>query len=530
VGGELVMVPLQAATAGARPGSGLTKSAATRMLAPSVMSQPRAAVLVVDDDESFGRMVTEVLGERGFDATWEPVPERAIERASKTDFAAALVDLVMPGLDGLALVDRLRSVSPDTQFLILTGHSSLDTAVESVRHGVFDYLRKGEIQLGVLEQRVRQAVDRALLAQENRELILRLKTLSASSAAIASELYLDRLLDQVVATARGLCGGAVARALLFDRLHGGDWVVRAQAGGSGLSGVRLRAGEGLATRAAEADDTLLVERPQDHPDFSKRTDDLGTTLPGLLVAPLRHRGVIGALMVAGARRRSFGAGEREALGMLGRQAAVAIDNALQHERGLNFFTHASDLLVSCLEVMDPNLPGHSTGVAAVADMITRRLGLSDAERRSVHFGALLHDIGKLRIPADVLRQEEALPPSAQTVMRDHPTLGMELLKPISLWEDILAVIHAHHERWDGTGYPRGLAGEEIPLGARVVAVADAFDVMQRPRPYGIVRTPDAVLAELEACAGTQFDPRIVRLFVAEYKERGDPRTPAAPRG
>ena len=175
------------------------------MLAPSVMSQPRAAVLVVDDDESFGRMVTEVLGERGFDATWEPVPERAIERASKTDFAAALVDLVMPGLDGLALVDRLRSVSPDTQFLILTGHSSLDTAVESVRHGVFDYLRKGEIQLGVLEQRVRQAVDRALLAQENRELILRLKTLSASSAAIASELYLDRLLDQVVATARGLC-------------------------------------------------------------------------------------------------------------------------------------------------------------------------------------------------------------------------------------------------------------------------------------------------------------------------------------
>jgi HD-GYP domain-containing protein (c-di-GMP phosphodiesterase class II) len=109
-------------------------------------------------------------------------------------------------------------------------------------------------------------------------------------------------------------------------------------------------------------------------------------------------------------------------------------------------------------------------------------------------------------------------------MQEHPALGLELLRPITLWEDILPIIHAHHERWDGKGYPRGLKAEDIPLGARVVAVADAFDAMTRNTPHGKERSADQALAELEAFSATQFDARIVRLFIAEYREHGDPRT------
>jgi len=98
---------------------------------------------------------------------------------------------------------------------------------------------------------------------------------------------------------------------------------------------------------------------------------------------------------------------------------------------------------------------------------------------------------------------------------------MQLLRPISLWQDLLPLIYSHHERWDGKGYPRGLTGEEIPVGARVIAIADAFDAMTRSTPHGAHRTPEQGLTELQAFAGSQFDPRIVPLFVAEYRQRGD---------
>ncbi len=195
---------------------------------------------------------------------------------------------------------------------------------------------------------------------------------------------------------------------------------------------------------------------------------------------------------------------------------MAIDNAANQERSNNFFTHASELLVNVLEQVDVLYPGHSRGVAALADMVTRRLGLPEDERRSIHFGALLHDIGKVMLPLELLRSANR-DDAEMKALQQHPTFGLEILKPISEWADLLPVVHSHHERWDGTGYPYGHAGEQIPLGARVVAVADAFDAMTRATPHGARRTPDEGLAELESCAGTQFDPKIVRLFVAEYR-------------
>lgn len=300
----------------------------------SDMNQPRPVVLVVDDEESFGRMLAELLLERGFAAAWLCDPEEVVRRVSREPVAVAVVDLIMPAVGGLSLVDRLRPVSPDTQFLILTGHGSLDTAVESLRHGVFDYLRKADLNIGLLEQRVRQAVERSLLARENRELLLRLETLSASSAALADELQPARLLEQAVATARGLCGAALARALLFERETTGAWRVTSAAGdgAAGLLGLSLPEGQGLARLVAEGELALLCESPQEQPGYSALSDDLGTALPGLIVAPLRHRKVLGVLMVAGARRKPFGPGERNALATLGRQAAVALDNALLHAR------------------------------------------------------------------------------------------------------------------------------------------------------------------------------------------------------
>jgi putative nucleotidyltransferase with HDIG domain len=196
---------------------------------------------------------------------------------------------------------------------------------------------------------------------------------------------------------------------------------------------------------------------------------------------------------------------------------VAIENAQTSEANQNFFTHASELLVSLLDAQDLHHSGHSHAVAALADMMTRRLGLTEDERRTIHFAALLHDVGKLRLGADVLASGPARSPEETELVRQHPALGVEMLRPISKWSALAPVIHAHHERWDGKGYPRGLVGSEIPLGGRVVAVAEAFEAMTRSLPHRPAMTADAALGEIEASAGTQFDPVVAGLFVQEYR-------------
>jgi putative nucleotidyltransferase with HDIG domain len=489
-------------------------------------------VLVVDDDAAFGSMVAETLRERGFDAACVSDPNEALLRAGAGDVAVAIVDLVMPGMSGLDLVERLREASPGTQFVILTGHGDIQSAVAGIRHGIFDYLHKAEVKAERLWHVIDGAVERSRLLRRNLELVdaladsnRLLTSLHAHSAGLAAEQHLDRLQARIVAAARDLCGAGAARVLLMDRSHTDELLI-ARAAGDGvenLAGVRLRPGQGVAPLALVRDAAVAVADSRAHARFDARCDALPTPLPGYLSVPLRHGDVVGVLIVAGSRGPCFSAAEQEALATLARQAAVALDNSMQRERAANFFTHACDLLVELLEAVDVNLPGHSRGVAALSDMLTRRMGLSDAERRGIHFGALLHDVGKFRVDRRVLTSGAAPTAEEWAELRAHPILGLEILQPITAWEDILAIVHAHHERWDGKGYPRRLAGEEIPLGARVVAVADAYDAIARPDSAKRSRQGDDAVAELEAGAGTQFDPRLVRLFVAEIRANGDPR-------
>ena len=493
------------------------------------MPDPRPRILIVDDDASFGGMVSEILNERGCDAVRATDPGEALALLTERIFAVAVLDLVMPTMSGLDLAERIRSASPETEILILTGHADVESAIEGIHRGVFDYLQKDTLQIARLERSVNAAVEKWRLTRQNRELVERLResnrlllALQEMATSLVGEPHADRVLARLVASAKDLCGGSYGRALLFDRTTLEGLVIAGSVGDDAetLRGVRLQPGEGIAARAFETDETLLVADAKADPRYSHRCDTMPADSPGLLCAPLRHRHVHGVLMLAAHRDRPFRNDERQSLARLARLAAVAIDNALEHERSVNFFTHTCEILVSILEDLDVYYPGHSRGVASLADMVTRRMGMGDAERRNVHFAALLHDIGKIRIDPAILKAA-GYSEEGRRLMQEHPALGLELLKPITMWEEILPIIHAHHERWDGKGYPRGLKGEEIPVGGRVVAVADAFDAMTRDTPHGPLRTPEESLAELEAFAGTQFDPLVVRLFVAEYRVHGD---------
>lgn len=492
---------------------------------------PRPRVLVVDDEPGFADFVAEALDEMGYAATVANRPSDGLACLADAVFDVAVLDLNLPEMGGLELARRIKAQSPDTQIVVLTGHADTESAIEGIREGIFDYLQKGSLKATRLEKSVREAAARRRLALENRELVMRLAesnhlltTLHELAAGLAGERYLDRVLERVVASARSLLSAERARLLLFQPSADGEMVVLTGAGDGAdtLPGTRVNPAEGIACVVAGGGEAVLLERATDHPARSGRID-LEADGPGFVCAPIRSEGVLGALSVAG--RSGLRLEHAAMLERLARQAAVAIENAQHHDQAINFFTHASEILVSFLEKMDPLYAGHSRGTAVLSDMLSRRLGFDEARRRAVHFGALLHDIGKVRLPAELLVADAPLSEAQRKLLRRHPRLGMELLKPISAWREILPIVHAHHERWDGAGYPLGLAGDQIPLGARVVAIAEAFDAMTRRTPHTPTRSLDEAIAEVERCAGSQFDPQMVRLFVAELRQRGDPRAP-----
>jgi len=177
-------------------------------------------------------------------------------------------------------------------------------------------------------------------------------------------------------------------------------------------------------------------------------------------------------------------------------------------------------LSAAIEARDPYAKGHSSRVTVFAQAIARALRF-DKDRISVlRLGALLHDVGKLVVPSSVLLKRGPLTDEELDMMRRHPAAGARMLRSLGAPETILPLVLHHHERWDGAGYPTGRRGDDIPLEARVLCIADSFDAMTSTRPYRASWKPEEALEELARCAGTQFDPDLVGAFAAAWSDAG----------
>jgi HD-GYP domain-containing protein (c-di-GMP phosphodiesterase class II) len=162
--------------------------------------------------------------------------------------------------------------------------------------------------------------------------------------------------------------------------------------------------------------------------------------------------------------------------------------------------------------------GHGARVATLAEPVAQRLGWEPERAATLRFGAHLHDIGKLAVRRSVLRKPGPLTRAEEAEIRVHPRAGASFVLPLRGAWLALPYVLFHHERWDGLGYPSGLHGHSIPLEARLIAVADAFDAMTSPRPYSPALSTDRALAEIGRCAGTQFDPVVAELFLDVWAE------------
>lgn len=173
-------------------------------------------------------------------------------------------------------------------------------------------------------------------------------------------------------------------------------------------------------------------------------------------------------------------------------------------------------LSAAIEIRDPSIRGHSVRVAAIAEGVARWLGWSEDVLAIVRVGGHLHDVGKVSVPEQILRKPGPLAADELEIVRRHPAAGARLIGEIRRARCALPCVLYHHERWDGRGYPTGRAGVAIPVEARVLAVADAFDAMTSARPYRASLSSADAIVEVERCAGSQFDPQIARAFLEAW--------------
>jgi putative nucleotidyltransferase with HDIG domain len=227
----------------------------------------------------------------------------------------------------------------------------------------------------------------------------------------------------------------------------------------------------------------------------------------------------GVLLVANKRDGIFTEDDTELLLAIGRHAGLAMENNRLHCALAESFVSTVAVLADAIEVKDPYTRGHCEGVSDLASRVAERLGWDKEELDFIRYAALLHDVGKIGIPDGVLLKPSGLSPEEFTMMKSHVAIGRDLVARVPSLQPTTDIVFRHHEHWDGGGYPDGLQGDAIPLGARIVGAVDALDAMTNKRPYREARSIHDATVELQRCAGSQFDPRVIETLVQVLRER-----------
>jgi len=191
---------------------------------------------------------------------------------------------------------------------------------------------------------------------------------------------------------------------------------------------------------------------------------------------------------------------------------------LARRQNQEMFLATMETLARTLEAKDRYTRGHSGRVAEYAVKLAAAVGMEAKDLENLRLAASLHDLGKIGIPDEVLHKPDRLAPEEYELIKKHPLIAVQILQPLAVVQDIIPWIKHHHERYDGGGYPDGLRGEDIPLGARLIALADSFDAMTTDRPYRRALSTEAALAEIRQGTGRQFDPRLALAWLNLMKE------------
>lgn len=248
--------------------------------------------------------------------------------------------------------------------------------------------------------------------------------------------------------------------------------------------------------------------------------------PPSLIAPMKGEEdkIIGAIILAKKEEdKEFTAGDLKLIQAIAIQISAVVRNIFLFRDLKEFFFTTVRVLAATMDARDPYTAGHSERVAEYSVAVAEELGLNSDKIEQIQLAALLHDIGMLTVPEEILHHPEELSEEERGIIKTHPFRGVQIINQIKQFEEILPGIWHHHEYYNGGGYPAGLAGEDIPISGRIIAVADAFDAMISDRSYRKALSVRAALVEMTENAGSQFDPQVVDAFKKAYEKTSEKR-------
>lgn len=332
------------------------------------------------------------------------------------------------------------------------------------------------------------------------------------------EAVLDEVMDSVIALMRAERG----LILLYDEQ--GELPVKAARGMDqiNLEGDDFFVSKTIVRRVSATGIPVLTTNAQEDPRFGGQKSVVEHNLRSILCVPLKLKDETIGVIFVDSRVYSglFEENDMEILSAFADQAAVAIDNARMFDRLQKAnaeLTEAYDATLKgwalTLELRDKETEGHTQRVTALTEVLAKKLGIRGKELEHIRRGSLLHDIGKMSIPDSILLKQGQLTLAERKFMELHPDFARDMLVNIEFLRPAIDIPYCHHEKWDGSGYPQNLRGEEIPLAARIFAVVDVWDALTSKRPYRDAIAPEEVRKYIQAESGKHFDPRIVSAFL-----------------
>ncbi len=331
---------------------------------------------------------------------------------------------------------------------------------------------------------------------------------------------LSQMLDQIIRLTQDSLNANASSVLLFgDR--GDDLYFAATSGpvDEALQKVRISSKSGIAGQVLQSGQPRLVNDVSRNIDFDHNIDAAtGFRTKSLVCAPLIVNGrSLGVIEVLNKRDGSqFDDHDLNTVVTVANEAAMAIENTRLHETVLEAYKATIQTLAAAIDAKDPYTRGHSTRVMEYAVGAGAALAFDPGQLETLEYAGILHDVGKIAIDSTILVKPEKLTDEEWQKVREHPRVGANILQEVPFLREAAELVLCHHERYDGSGYPQGLKGEDIPLGARVLAVADSFDSMTTDRSYHKAASVEDALGELVNCSGTQFCPVAVEAFINSF--------------
>ena len=485
-------------------------------------------VLVVDDEEQIGSLLTRILSRDGMHVTPCTTASAALASMQRERPDIVITDLMMPGINGLELASRVKALHPSTSIIVITGFASLENVVDALRSGVDDFVTK---PFGAAE--IRAVVQRVMARRAEVPSGEIPPAPVAAESGSGAELLLDcRLRDMgILETVHAMVGVDVESRDLAHRcarmLHEALGVSRAAivVPGERDGALRILSTTGAGAAPDRQDDLDLPVLARVKSSGSPAPMDIASVgdlaahldLGPSAAAPLRPKDGAGpdAGLLVASRPAGAPSFEPEDLRVLG-VAAAAMGDVLHALRGAEraeaaYLASLVDV-VTATEQRAPWFLDHAARVRELSVRLGERVGLPESEIDVLDSAAQLLDIGRLRIGNEVLSKSGRLSTEEWRTLRSHTEIADTLVQPLGKLRHVKPVIRHHHENWDGSGYPDGLSGDDIPYLAALVRITDSYAALTSPRPWRAALAPAEAVRRIVDFSGTHFHPQLVAAF------------------